>query len=94
MSLQAMIFDMDGLLMDSERVGLDVMCDCGRLQGFDIPAAMVRQTIGANEQSSSDYYHRFFPGLDTPRLFLDFSNAMRDLAQQGKIPLKKGGGSC
>ena len=90
MSFQAVIFDMDGLLMDSERVGLDVMHDCGLLQGYDIPVAMVRETIGSNKQSSSDFYHRFFPDLDTDRLFLDFKNAMCDLAKQGKIPLKKG----
>ncbi len=90
MSFQAIIFDMDGLLMDSERVGLDVMHECGLLQGYDIPVAMVRETIGSNKQSSSDYYHQFFPSLDTDRLFLDFKNAMCGLAKQGKIPLKKG----
>ena len=90
MSFQAVIFDMDGLLMDSERIGLDVMHQCGFLQGYDIPVDMVRETIGSNKQSSSDYYHQFFPALDTDRLFLDFKNAMCDLAKQGKIPLKAG----
>ena len=90
MSFQAVIFDMDGLLMDSEHVGLDVMHACGFLQGYDIPVDMVRETIGSNKQSSSDLYHRFFPGLDTDRLFVDFANAMCDLAKQGGIPLKKG----
>ncbi len=90
MSFQAVIFDMDGLLMDSEFVGLTVMHECGLLQGFDIPVDMVRETIGSNKQSSSDYYHSFFPALDTDRLFLDFKDAMCALAQQGKIPLKKG----
>ena len=90
MNIQAVIFDMDGLLMDSERVGLDVMRDCGLLQGYDIPLDMVRHTLGANKQSASDYYHETFPELDTDQLFVDFKNAMCDLAKQGKIPLKKG----
>ncbi|MBR3740755.1 MAG: HAD family phosphatase [Clostridia bacterium] len=90
MSFQAVIFDMDGLLMDSECVGLTVMHECGLLQGYDIPVDMVRETIGSNKQSSSDFYHQFFPDLDTDRLFLDFKNAMCDLARQGGIPLKKG----
>ncbi len=90
MSFQAVIFDMDGLLLDSEFVGLTVMHECGLLQGYDIPVDMVRETIGSNKQSSSDYYHSFFPALDTDRLFLDFKDAMCALAQQGKIPLKKG----
>ncbi len=90
MSFQAVIFDMDGLLMDSERVGLEVMPQCGKLQGYDIPEEQVRHTIGSNKQSSSDYYHQFYPELDTERLFQDFKTAMCDLARQGKIPLKKG----
>ena len=90
MSFQAVIFDMDGLLMDSERVGLTVMHECGLLQGYDIPVDMVRETIGSNKQSSSDFYHQFFPDLDTERLFLDFKNAMCDLAKRGGIPLKAG----
>ena len=90
MSVQAVIFDMDGLLVDSERIGLTVMHDCGALQGYDIPIEMVRETLGANKQSSSDFYHRFFPALDTDRLFRDFKDAMIDLARQGRLPLKKG----
>lgn len=90
MSIRAVIFDMDGLLMDSERIGLDVMHDCGTKLGYNIPVDMVRETLGANKQSSSDFYHGFFPDLDTERLFLEFKNAMCDLAQQRKIPLKKG----
>lgn len=90
MSFQAVIFDMDGLLMDSERIGLQVMPQCGKNLGYDITVEQVRHTIGANKQSSSDYYHQFFPDLDTDRLFLNFKNAMCGLAKQGRISLKKG----
>ena len=90
MSFQAVIFDMDGLLMDSERVGLQVMHECGLLQGYNIPLEKIRHTLGANRQSASDYYHQFYPALDADKLFEDFRNAMCELAKQGKIPLKKG----
>ncbi len=90
MVIQAVIFDMDGLLMDSERVGLHVMHECGLLQGYDIPIDMVRHTLGANKQFASDYYHETFPELDTEKLFVDFKNALCDLSRQGKIPLKAG----
>lgn len=90
MSFQAIIFDMDGLLMDSERVGVRVMCRCGEKQGFHITEAQVIETIGANRQWSSDFYHHLYPALDTDRLFDDFRDAMCDLASAGKIPLKKG----
>ena len=90
MTFQAVIFDMDGLLMDSERVGLEVLHGCGKHQGFGIPLAMIRETLGSNKESASDYYHGVFPALDTDRLFQDFKDAMCALALEGKIPLKKG----
>lgn len=90
MRFQAVIFDMDGLLMDSELVGLTVMHQCGMLQGYDIPLDRVRHTLGSNSQSSGEYYHQFYPDLDTDRLFLDFRDAMCRLAREGGIPLKKG----
>ena len=90
MSFQAVIFDMDGLLMDSERIGLNVMRDCAVSLGYDITVDMVRETIGSNRQSSTDFYHRFFPNLDADRLFSDFKSAMCDLARKGRIPLKAG----
>ena len=90
MAFDAVIFDMDGLLMDSERAGIRVMCACGARQGFDIPAERVIDTIGANRQWSSAFYQRLYPGLDTDRLFDDFREQMCALASQGRIPLKKG----
>lgn len=90
MSFQAVIFDMDGLLMDSEVVGLDVMHECGFLQGKDIPVSLIRDTIGANAKAAGEMYHAFDPGIDTERLFRDFSAAMHALAREGRIPLKKG----
>ena len=90
MKFDAVIFDMDGVLMDSERVGIEVMRRCGERQGFAITEEQVIETIGANRQWSSDFYHGLYPAMDTDRLFDDFRDDMNALATQGKIPLKKG----
>ena len=88
--IRAVIFDMDGLLTDSEAPGLTGIQVCGRLQGYEIPLEHVRRTIGINAKAASDFYHQYYPGLDTDRLFADFTEYMHALAREGKIPLKKG----
>lgn len=90
MKTRAVIFDMDGLLMDSEGIGLTVMHECGFLQRKDIPIPLIRETIGANSQAASAMYRAFDAEIDTEKLFRDFKANMHALAQAGKIPLKKG----
>lgn len=90
MTVAAVIFDMDGLLMDSERVGIPVMCACAARQGVELPPDAVRQTVGINAAASSAFYHQYYPALDTDTLFHDFRNAMHQAARTGRIPLKKG----
>lgn len=88
--IEAVIFDMDGLLTDSERIALSVIHEAGRQQGFDIPLSLIEKTIGATVAWASDLYHQSFPLLNTEKLFHDFRKFMHQLAQEGKIPLKKG----
>ena len=88
--IRAVIFDMDGLLMDSEGVGLEVMHACALRQGIDIPPDRIRETLGSSAPAITQFYLRFYPDLDAPRLFQDFRSAMREQALAGRIPLKKG----
>ena len=88
--IRAVIFDMDGLLTDSETPGLAGIQACGRKQGYEIPLEHVRQTIGINARAAGDFYHRHYPDLDTEQLFRDFTDYMHALAAAGGIPLKKG----
>ena len=88
--VKAVLFDMDGLLMNSEAIGLTGMQCCGRKQGYELPLDMIRQTLGATSAFSCDLYHRHFPDLDTRQLFVDFREYMHTRAQKGEIPLMPG----
>lgn len=87
---RAVIFDMDGLLTDSETVGLTEMHACGLKQGYDLPEEIILKTVGTSYASCCEVYHRYFPGLDTQRLFADFREAMFAAARAGRIALKYG----
>ena len=87
---KAVIFDMDGLLTDSEAIGLIIMRGCAARQGVDLPTDAVRKTVGIHAAAASDFYHQHYPALNTDQLFRDFRLAMHEAARAGRIPLKKG----
>ncbi len=86
----AVIFDMDGLLIDSERLGIEAIHAAGLRQNTDIPKEIIGRCIGITAQASSKLYHGYYPHLDTDRLFHDFHAFMHQAAREGRIPLKKG----
>lgn len=88
--VKAVIFDMDGLLVDSERVGLEVLRECGERQGVALRREDILKTLGATYACSIRLYARLYPQLDSRQLFIDFAQAMQKQAAAGNIPLKKG----
>ncbi len=81
---------MDGLLFDSERVGCEVIAECGKMQGVQIAPEFILGTLGMTDTVSKPLYRKTYPGIDPDRLFADFVTVMRGKAVKKEIPLKKG----
>ena len=88
--IRAVIFDMDGLITDSERVALTAIHQAGENQGYDFPMPMIESFIGVTSAYASGILRQAFPGIDAQKVFADFRTLMHQLAQEGRIPLKKG----
>ena len=65
LELNAVIFDMDGLMIDTEPVGKMLVKTSHEKFGYEITEEMFYHLIGTNEKTSKAYYHSVF-GEDYP----------------------------
>ena len=86
----AVLFDMDGLLFDSERLGLEVIGRISREMGTPVPRDVILQTVGCNRALSREIYLSYEPRLDYEGLRDRFTAEMTRLSVLGQIPLKPG----
>lgn len=89
-AFQAALFDMDGLLFDSERIGIIEMIAAAKEQGIDLAEEPVRSTIGMTIEAAKKVYMAWAPDLDYDALRISFTNRMHHLAAAGQMPLKEG----
>jgi HAD superfamily hydrolase (TIGR01509 family) len=61
----AVIFDMDGLMLDTERPMIEIWCQVAQSKGWDVIPEVVNRTIGINEAATKalliDHYGPQFP---------------------------------
>ena len=63
--LDAVIFDVDGTLLDTERIYMRAWKEAGRLAGYEIPDEVLRQTRGLSIQAEIPIFQRAC-GADFP----------------------------
>lgn len=63
--LEAVIFDMDGLMLDTERVAQDAWRQVGTEWGYDLPDEVYLQVIGRTAEDTARHFKATF-GADFP----------------------------
>lgn len=89
--IKAVIFDMDGLMIDSERVTFDgYKIECGKL-GLEMTEEFYKQTLGLPLPSVFQKYHSRF-GQDFPmeKVLENVHRYMDQLFEQEGVPVKEG----
>lgn len=89
-NFKAALFDMDGLLFDSERIGLIEMIAAGKEQGIHMEEEPVRATIGMTIEGAKKIYMDWYPQLDYDALRISFTRRMQHLGTTGQMTLKDG----
>ena len=67
MILSAVLFDMDGLLTDSESVGYRVLKEGGRQLGFELSDQVLQYMTGMNDTECIAVLDAHYPGLGGAR---------------------------
>ncbi|HWR40780.1 MAG TPA: HAD family phosphatase [Patescibacteria group bacterium] len=62
---QALIFDMDGLMFDTERLGIDAYSRAGAEFGYEITSDFILQCIGRSARDTEQLFRNHF-GADFP----------------------------
>ena len=89
--IKAIIFDMDGLMFDTETMNAVAWKSAGKLHGFDMTDEMLREHIGTNAETTKKLMQNHFgAGFDFDAVRSDrIAHAFQYIKEEG-MPLKPG----
>lgn len=89
--LQAVVFDMDGLMFDSERYVQKSWDIAGKILGYGPLGHNIVNTLGTNRTNREIYFKEHY-GQDFPfEKFLDtYRNAYWEMSKEKEVPAKEG----
>ncbi len=89
-AVHAVVFDMDGLLVDTETVSREAMILAARQQGAELPHELFVRMIGLNFATSGPLVAEHFgPGFDVPAFQAESTRLFRAAGEMG-VTLKDG----
>lgn len=78
MTVQAVIFDMDGLIFDTETLAVKACQYAGKQQGLDVTEEVILETLGKTDESSDQIYKQHYPTYQPAQFWADFHHWMME----------------
>lgn len=93
--VRGVLFDMDGLLLDTERLGMEVYTAACMAQGYTCTTQIYHRLMGLNaERGRAVAMEAFGPDFPQEAVAAEFRRRMREVAVRGELPVKKGVEEC
>jgi len=85
--IKAICFDMDGLLLDTERLGSQVLYEAAALQGCYMADDQWKSLIGLNMETTKRVMNEWFPGkINADRYIADWCRLMMEHVRRDGLP--------
>src|ERR1700683_1319661 len=85
------IFDMDGLMLDTERIAKIAWQEAARVCGYDMPDSLFEAMIGRTKFDSVELLQKAFgPGFDFETIYRECGLIYQDHIERHGLPLKPG----
>lgn len=89
--INAVIFDMDGLMFDTEALAKTAWLRVGERLGYPITEAQISRIRGSTPKASAEIFHSAFgPDFDYPRAKALRNEMVEDFIDQTGVPVKYG----
>lgn len=85
----AILFDLDGTLIDTESLAVDAGLQAFAEHGHDITRDFLESLIGTDDRTSETAFRAAFPGIDLETVNIRYRAIYHDLVARG-LPLKPG----
>ena len=86
--IRGVCFDMDGVLVDTERLGSLVLAEAGARQGCAMTQAQCKALLGVTMKTTRAALEAWFPGIDADRFLKDWYELMLVRVRRDGLPLK------
>ena len=88
--MKAVLFDMDGLMFDTERVFVKAWDYVGEQLGLGKTGYMVMKTMGSNTEGCNRIWREEFPGVDIDAMWGHTRDFLEDYYSRNTVTVKKG----